>query len=85
VRWFVITLAGADLAKLREELSAAGARVENEPEVPVDAPLAGDAPEAVVAVEGPHDLTERPRDSVTVLEVFPHSEQELFGSGMDRP
>jgi hypothetical protein len=85
VRWLVTTPAGTDLEQLREQLSAAGARVEDEPGVPVDAPLGGgDAPETVVAVEGPRDLPDRLRDSPTALEVFPDSEQELFGSGMDR-
>jgi hypothetical protein len=78
VRWLVTTPAGTDLAKLREELSAAGAKLEDEPEVPLE------GGETVVPVEGPHDLPERLRDSATALEVFPDSEQELFGSGMDR-
>jgi hypothetical protein len=84
MRWLVTTPADADLAQLREELAAAGAKLDDEAGVPIEAPLGGEAPEAVVSVEGPADLPERLRDSATALEVFPDSEQELFGSGTDR-
>jgi hypothetical protein len=77
MKWLVTTAAGADLARLGEELAAAGGTLAEGEPIPLGD---GGAHDLAVPAEGPADLPQRLRDSETVLDVYPDSELELYSS-----
>ena len=72
MKWLLTTAADVDLDALREEVEAAGAKLEERDPVPLD------EQEQVVYAEGPDDLHERLSKASLPLRVNPSSPMELY-------
>jgi hypothetical protein len=72
VKWLLTTPADADLDSLRQEVEAAGAKLEDRDPVPLD------RSEQVVYAEGPEDLGERLAQTDMPVRAHPNSPMELY-------
>jgi hypothetical protein len=72
VKWLLTTRADADLDSLRQEVEAAGAKLEDRDPVPLD------QEEQVLYAEGPDDLHERLAKTNVPVRVHPSSPMELY-------
>jgi hypothetical protein len=85
---FLLTVRpGADLDELGRDVAAEGGTLTDEPPVPVEPADGGAArsaaEELVVYAEGPAHLVEHLKGLSSVLQVYPHSDQEPYGSGLE--
>jgi len=72
VKWLLTTRADVDLDSLRNEVEAAGAKLEDRAPVPLD------QEEQVLYAEGPEDLHERLAKTSVPLRVHRSSPMELY-------
>jgi hypothetical protein len=72
VKWLLTTRADADLDSLRQEVEAAGAKLEDRDPVPLD------EEEQVLYAEGPDDLHDRLAKTSVPVRVHRSSPMELY-------
>ena len=72
MKWLLTTPADADLESLRQEVEAAGAKIEDRDPVPLE------EKEQVLYAEGPDDLHERLSNTSVPVKVHPDSPMEMF-------
>lgn len=77
MRWLLTVPEDVDLGVVEREVTAAGGSLTDDPPQPLEG-ARGMSSERVVYAAGPADLTDRLRDSTTVLAAYPDSAQELY-------